>query len=283
VIGQKLCGDTIAKTAINAQHHANWHDAAKAIMTTDTFPKGAARQVTVSDGSKISFSGIAKGSGMIAPHMGTMLAFIFTDAHILQSDLQRILCDISDKTFNSITVDGDTSTSDSLQVFATAAAQKTPLTGTDLDIFADGLNEICKDLALQIVMDGEGISKFIKITVADAKTNESARKIGLSIANSPLVKTAIAGQDANWGRIIMAIGKSGEPADRDKTSVSMGGVTIAKDGEAVDAYDETPVATHMKGQYIDIHVSVGVGTGTADVYTTDLTHRYIDINADYRS
>jgi len=188
---------------------------------------------------------------------------------------------VAEKTFNSITVDGDTSTSDTLQIFATGT--ENPLTGDDLEKFTQGLHEICKELALQIVKDGEGISKFVKITVQEAEDDMAARKIGLSIANSPLVKTAIAGQDANWGRIIMAIGKSGEKADRDKTCVAMGGITIASMGEAVENYDETPVAEHMKGDFIEIKVSVGVGHGKSDVYTTDLTHRYIDINADYRS
>lgn len=283
VIGQKLSGEVLAKVAIEKTRVATWEEVAKSFMTTDTFPKGAGEEVVLPDGTVIRFSGVSKGSGMIAPNMGTMLAYIFTDAPITQERLSQLLPKIADESFNSITVDGDTSTSDSLQVFATGKAREVHLNRDEENIFVEALSRICKNLALQIVKDGEGISKFVTITVNEASTEDSARKIGLSIANSPLVKTAIAGEDANWGRIIMAIGKSGELADRDKTSVSMGGVLIASKGEAVEGYDEAPVAKHMKGEYIDIIVGVGVGDASATVYTTDLTHGYIDINADYRS
>lgn len=283
VIGQKFSGEELGGYILSNTHQASWEDAARAIMTTDTFPKMAGCSITLSSGHSINFAAIAKGSGMIAPDMGTMLAFIFTDAVIDMTMLQTLLQDVTDKSFNAITVDGDTSTSDTLQIFATGTAQNPPLTGDDLDLFTCALLEICQNLALQIVKDGEGISKFVKINVHEAETPTSARKIGLSIANSPLVKTAIAGEDANWGRIVMAIGKSGEKADRDKTSIFIGGVMIAHNGEAVEGYDEAPVTAHMKGREIDIDVTVGVGSASATVYTCDLTHGYIDINADYRS
>ena len=284
VIGQKFSGEELAKHILNNKNKASWEDAARAIMTTDTFPKMAGRSMTLSSGEIINFSAIAKGSGMIAPDMGTMLAFIFTDAVIDMELLQTLLQEVTDKSFNAITVDGDTSTSDTLQIFATGTAGNPPLTkGNDLELLTSTLLDICRDLALQIVKDGEGISKFVKINIHEAETPYSARKIGLSIANSPLVKTAIAGEDANWGRIVMAIGKSGEKANRDKTSISIGGIMIAQNGEAIENYDEAPVTAHMKGCEIDIDVAVGVGQASATVYTCDLTHAYIDINADYRS
>lgn len=282
VIGQKLDGTILGTKALENKGNNTLYDAAKAIMTTDTFPKGAGITVTI-QGKDINIAGIAKGSGMIAPNMGTMLAFIFTDADIDRILLQTLVSDITDTSFNAITVDGDTSTSDTFGVFATATSGVSIQTPEDIATFRQALDTVATDLALQIVKDGEGLTKFVTITVNDAISNLSARKIGLAIANSPLVKTAIAGQDANWGRVIAAIGKSGEPADRDLTSISIGGVLIASEGEAVIGYDETPVALHMKQKEIDIVVSVGVGTGKAVVYTTDLTHDYIDINADYRS
>jgi len=282
VIGERLDGVTLGKALSELKTKSSWEDAAKAIMTTDTFAKGYGKTITLSNGQNISFTGIAKGSGMIDPNMGTMLAFIFTDAKISQNILTDILPAIADSSFNSITVDGDTSTSDTLQVFATNHGAEIT-SEEDIRLFKIALSDICKELALQIVKDGEGVTKCISIKIEGAENNESARKIGLSIANSPLVKTAIAGEDANWGRIVAAIGKSGEKADRDKTSISIGGVTIAENGEAVIGYDETPVAKHMLQNMIDIHVHVGIGEGTELVYTTDLTHKYIEINADYRS
>lgn len=251
-------------------------------MTTDTFHKGAGKTVNI-NGKSVHISGIAKGSGMIAPNMGTMLAFIFTDAQIDQSVLQKMVSEITDTSFNIITVDGDTSTSDVFAVFATGASSAEIQMPQELAAFKQALDAVATDLALQIVKDGEGISKFITINVQNAASDAEARQIGLSIANSPLVKTAIAGQDPNWGRIIMAIGKSGARADRDLTSVAIGGIKIAENGEAVENYDETPIQAHMQNLEIDIQVSVGVGTGKSVVYTTDLTHDYIDINADYRS
>lgn len=282
VIGEKLDGIILGKALSDLKEKSSWEDAAKAIMTTDTFAKGAGKTVTLSNGHRISFAAIAKGSGMIAPNMGTMLAFIFTDAKISQNLLTEILPEIADSSFNSITVDGDTSTSDTLQLFATNHGAEIT-SEEDIKIFKTALSDVCKELALQIVKDGEGVTKCIAIKIEGAENNESARKIGLSIANSPLVKTAIAGEDANWGRIVAAIGKSGEKADRDKTTIAIGGIIIAENGEAVMDYDETPVAKHMLQNMIDIHVHVGIGSGTETVYTTDLTHKYIEINADYRS
>lgn len=282
VIGEKLDGKALGKIAIQTQSPSDFEAAAKAIMTTDTFHKGSGVTIEI-DNKPVHISGIAKGSGMIAPNMGTMLAFVFTDAEIEHSLVQVIVKEITDQSFNIITVDGDTSTSDVFAVFATGKSGVQIQNPDQITVFKQALNTVATDLALQIVKDGEGITKFVTITVDNAMSNESARAIGLSIANSPLVKTAISGQDANWGRIIMAIGKSKEPADRDLTSVSIGGFTIAQDGEAVTGYDETPVQKHMEGKEISIHVSVGVGKGKATVYTTDLSHDYIDINADYRS
>ena len=289
VIGAKFSGDVLAeqtlKTMPDAKEDADYLEAARAIMTTDTFPKLAGASAVI-DGVSVQINGIAKGSGMIAPNMGTLLAFIFTDADIAGPVLQSLIAEIGEESFNSITVDGDTSTSDTLMLFATGKAGNAPITDVKdprLKDFKATLAKLCTELALQIVRDGEGVKKFVTITVEEAESAESARKIGLSIANSPLVKTAIAGEDANWGRIIAAIGKSGERADRDQTSVTIGGATVAKQGEAVPDYDEAPVAAHMKTPYIDIRVAVGVGEKSATVYTTDLTHAYIDINADYRS
>jgi glutamate N-acetyltransferase/amino-acid N-acetyltransferase len=263
----------------------NWENAAKAIMTTDTFHKVATAQLEI-DGTIVTINGIAKGSGMIAPDMATMLSYVVTDAAIATPVLQKMLevaCNIS---FNAITVDSDTSTSDSLMLFATGAASHNDIMDYDdprAQAFQAVLNDLLIDLAHQVVKDGEGATKFVEITVDGAENDAAAKVIALAIANSPLVKTAIAGEDANWGRIVMAVGKSGELADRDKMSVSVGGVTIAEKGGPVAGYDETPVATHMKGQNIVIHTDVGIGTGTATVWTCDLTHGYISINADYRS
>ncbi len=254
-------------------------------MTTDTFPKGATATAEI-DGTRVTIAGIAKGSGMIQPDMATMLAFVFTDAAIPAPVLQTLLQEAADRTFNCITVDGDTSTSDTLLLAATGRAGNTAIDDPDdprLDDARRALEELLGDLARQVVRDGEGASKFVTIRVAGAEDARAARRIGLAIANSPLVKTAIAGEDANWGRIVMAVGKAGERADRDRLAIAIGGVTIARDGEAVPDYDETPVARHMRGREIEIDVDVGVGDGAATVWTCDLTHAYIDINADYRS
>ena len=263
----------------------NWQAAAEAIMTTDTFPKGAARSATI-DGKEVRICGVAKGSGMIAPDMATMLSFVFTDADLPAEVLQALLQRGAERSFNATTVDGDTSTSDTLLLFATGAAGNEPVTewrDRRLRAFAAALDEVLIDLAQQVVRDGEGASKFIAIDVSEAASARAAKRIALAIANSPLVKTAIAGEDANWGRIVMAVGKAGEKADRDRLSISIGGVEVARNGQRVPDYDEAPVAAHMKGQEIDIAVGVGVGRGRARVWTCDLTHGYISINADYRS
>lgn len=260
---------------------ATWEEAASAIGTTDTFPKGAVRTLTL-DGHAVTIAGIAKGSGMIAPDMATMLAFVFTDAAIGAAALQAMLVRANDASFNCVTVDGDTSTSDTLLVFATGAAGNKPLTAPD-PAFEAALADLCRDLAQQIVRDGEGAQKFIAITVDGAKTDRAAAVIARSIANSPLVKTAIAGGDANWGRVVMAVGKAGEAADRDRLSIRFGGVEVARDGAVVPDYDETPVAAHLAGREIALAVDLGIGNGGATVWTCDLTHGYIAINADYRS
>jgi len=258
-------------------------EAARAIMTTDTFPKAATRTAKLG-GAEIRISGIAKGSGMIAPDMATMLSFIFTDAAIPAPALQAMLAKGVDHSFNCITIDSDTSTSDTVLLFATGKAGNTPTDDpATLADFRRALNEVLHDLAMMVVRDGEGAKKFVSITVDGAVTNHSAKKIALAIANSPLVKTAIAGEDANWGRIVMAVGKAGEPADRDKLAIAVGGTWMAKAGGIVPGYDETPVVAHMKGSEIDIDVDIGLGQGRATVWTCDLTHGYIDINGSYRS
>jgi len=264
---------------------ANWDAAARGIMTTDTFPKGVTRTASIG-GKDVRINGIAKGSGMIAPDMATMLCFIFTDAKIPAAALQPMLSKGVASTFNCTTVDSDTSTSDTVMLFATGQAKHPAVPaegGAILKDFARALNEVLLDLALQVVRDGEGAQKLIRIDVTGATTAKSAKRIAMTIANSPLVKTAIAGEDANWGRIVMAVGKAGEPADRDKISVGVGGVWMAKDGGVVPGYDETPVVAHMKGQEVDIAVDIGLGRGKATVWTCDLTHGYIDINGSYRS
>ena len=264
---------------------ATYAEAATAIMTTDTFPKMATKSCMI-DGETITLNGIAKGSGMIAPDMATMLAYLFTDLPIDQKILQKLVSKAIDKTFNCITVDGDTSTSDTVLVFATGKANIPPITD-EKDIrlrpFNRILNKQLKELALAIVKDGEGISKFVSIKVKGAKGKRAAKKIGLSIANSPLVKTAIAGEDPNWGRIIMAVGKSGEAADRDKLNIWIGGHQVTADGARIENYDEAPLAEYMKGENITIEVDISLGRGIAEVWTCDLTHDYITINADYRS
>jgi glutamate N-acetyltransferase / amino-acid N-acetyltransferase len=264
---------------------ADWLRAAETIGTTDTFAKGASVTAVV-DGRIVTLVGIIKGSGMIAPDMATMLGFLFTDAAVEAPFLQSMLETANAPTFSCITVDGDTSTSDTVLAFATGKAGNAPLASFDdagADAFQAALTDLCQQLAHLVVRDGEGASKFIAITVIGAESDASARRIGLSIANSPLVKTAIAGEDANWGRVVMAVGKAGEPAERDKLSIAFGGVQVARDGLAVEGYDEAPVAAHLKGQEIEVDVDLGLGDGRATVWTCDLTHGYISINADYRS
>ena len=260
-----------------------WADAAKAIMTTDTFPKAVTRAAEIG-GITVRVSGIAKGSGMIAPDMATMLAFIVTDAAIPAVTLQTMLRQAVEPSFNCITVDSDTSTSDTVLLFATGQAAHPALTGPAMIAgFRNALHEVMHDLAQMVVRDGEGARKLIKITVSGAVSPRSARRIGFSIANSPLVKTAIAGEDANWGRIVMAVGKAGEPAERDRLGIAIGGTWMAKDGQIVPGYNEAPVVAHMQGDEIDIAVDIGLGRGRATVWTCDLTHGYIDINGSYRS
>jgi len=262
-----------------------WQGAAEAIMTTDTYAKLATRKAWIGE-VEVTINGVAKGSGMIAPDMATMLAFAATDAAIPAPILQILLAEATEKSFNRITVDSDTSTSDTLLLAATGkAGNKRPKSARDpfLREFRAALDDLMLDLALQIVRDGEGASKFVAIAVSGAANAGAAKRIGLAIANSPLVKTAIAGQDANWGRIVAAIGKSGERADRDKLAIRIGGVLVAKNGGRAPDYDEAPVAQHMKGQEIEIEVELGLGKGRATVWTCDLTHGYIDINGSYRS
>ena len=268
-----------------AAPQCDWADATAAIGTTDTFPKAAMTQAVV-DGRTVTLVGIIKGSGMIAPDMATMLGFIFTDAAVAPAYLQAALSAANRSSFSCITVDSDTSTSDTVLAFATGKACNAVLASDDdagADAFRAALEELCLKLAHLVVRDGEGATKFIRIDVTGAESDRSAHRIGLSIANSPLVKTAIAGEDANWGRVVMAVGKAAEPADRDKLSIRFGETQVAANGLAVVGYDEAPVAAHLKGQEIDIGVDLGLGSGRATIWTCDLTHGYISINADYRS
>ncbi len=263
-----------------------WRAAAEAIMTTDTFPKVATRRTAIG-GVPVTINGIAKGSGMIAPAMATMLSFVATDAKLPAAVLRRLLAEGADKSFNATTVDGDTSTSDTLLLAATGkgAAHKPVRSAADphLRKFRAALEELLIDLAVQVVRDGEGAGKLITVEVSGAASDKAARVIALAIANSPLVKTAVAGADANWGRIVMAVGKAGERANRDRLRIAIGGVTVAARGQRVAGYDEAPIAAHMQGRDIQLAVDVGVGRGKARVWSCDLTHGYIDINADYRS
>lgn len=259
--------------------------AAECILTTDTFAKGAVARAKLGE-TEVTIAGFCKGSGMIAPDMATMLAFIFTDAAIPSDILQVLLREANAKSFNCVTVDSDTSTSDSVLLFATGKAGNAELSGSDdpaLGDFRRALLDVMSDLAQQVARDGEGASKFITVRVSGATSDASARIIALAIANSPLVKTAIAGEDANWGRVIMAVGKSGEKADRDRMSLRIGGILIAENGVKAATYREADVMPHMKGSEIEIDVDVAVGEGSAFAWTCDLTHGYIDINADYRS
>ncbi|MGF1639647.1 MAG: bifunctional glutamate N-acetyltransferase/amino-acid acetyltransferase ArgJ [Rhodospirillales bacterium] len=288
VIGEPLRAEKIVAALAELRRNLTvdgWEAAARAIATTDTYPKGSTARATI-DGVAVTISGIAKGSGMIAPDMATMLGFVFTDAAIAPGVLQVLLGAAVDRSFNCITVDGDTSTSDTLLLFATGAARHDVIVDASdrrLADFRARLGDVMVDLAHQVVRDGEGASKFVTIGVSGAESDTAARRIGLAIANSPLVKTAIAGADANWGRIVMAIGKSGEKTDRNRIAIRIGGLPVALHGAAISGYEEGPVAGHMKGSEIDIAVDVGVGDGSATVWTCDLTHDYISINADYRS
>jgi glutamate N-acetyltransferase/amino-acid N-acetyltransferase len=262
-----------------------WEAAARGIMTTDTFPKAATRTARIGD-VEVTINGIAKGSGMIAPDMATMLCFIATDAKIPAPALQAMLKRGVDASFNCTTVDSDTSTSDTVLLFATGQAKHARLPaegGPLLRDFRTKLADLLHDLALQVVRDGEGAQKLVRIDVLGAVNARSAKRVAMAIANSPLVKTAIAGEDANWGRIVMAVGKAGEPADRDRISVAVGGTWMARNGGVVPGYDEAPVVQHMKGREVEITVDLDLGSGVATVWTCDLTHGYIDINGSYRS
>jgi len=282
VIGEPLPHDRITAVLADlkgALSDKGISDAAKAIMTTDTFPKGARAEVEI-DGKTVSIAGIAKGSGMIAPDMATMLVYIFTDAVVSQPALQKMLSTHTDSTFNCITVDSDTSTSDSLILAATGASG---VDASESDAFSEALHSVMLNLAHQVVQDGEGATKFVEIAVTGAATDDDAKTHGMAIANSPLIKTAIAGEDPNWGRVVMAVGKSGAAADRDRLSIRFGDIEVAKDGWRSPDYSEEAAAAHMKGQNITIAVDLGLGDGKATVWTCDLTHGYIEINADYRS
>ena len=272
VIGERLPDEKITAALAFLRDKLRpeaWETAARAIMTTDTFAKGCTRTAVI-DGVAVTLNGIVKGSGMIAPNMATMLAFVFTDAAIGAEALQAMLNESAERSFNSITVDSDTSTSDTLLLFATGAAGHPPVVDAGdsrLAPFHAALDELCVDLAQQIVRDGEGATKFITLSVTGAADNGAAKRIAMTIANSPLVKTAIAGEDANWGRIVMAIGKAGEEVERERLAIQIGGVSVAEAGDVVPDYDETPVAAHMKGQEVEIEVDVGVGSGRARVWT----------------
>jgi glutamate N-acetyltransferase/amino-acid N-acetyltransferase len=282
VIGERLPHDRITAKVdelIAGLSSAAIEPAAQAIMTTDTFPKGSGQEIEI-DGKPVKIAGIAKGSGMNAPDMATMLVYIFTDAKIARADLQALLSGLTDQTFNNITVDSDTSTSDTLLIGATGASG-VDVTGNDA--FAQALREVMLDLAHQVVRDGEGASKFITVQVSGAASDQDARTHALAIANSPLVKTAAAGEDPNWGRVVMAIGKSGAQADRDLLSIRFGDVLVAEKGWVAESYREEDGVAHMKQPEITIHVDIGLGEGTSTVWTCDLTHAYISINADYRS
>jgi glutamate N-acetyltransferase/amino-acid N-acetyltransferase len=262
-----------------------WEPAARAIMTTDTFPKGATATATIA-GTTVRLNGFCKGSGMIAPDMATMLAYLFTDASLPAAVMQPLLAAVAEISFNSMTVDGDTSTSDTLLLCATQQARHAAIRGADDPRLADfrrALDQVCIDLAKQLARDGEGAQKFVTIDVTGAESDRAARRIGLTIGNSPLVKTALAAGDANWGRIVMAVGRAGEKADRDRLSISVGGIPIAAGGGPVPGYDEAPVAAHMRGREIKVGIDLGIGPGKATVWTCDLTHGYIDINGSYRS
>lgn len=286
VIGEALPHDRIVAkiNELNASLDADSAElAANAIMTTDTFAKGAAREIMI-DGQSVKIAGFAKGSGMIAPDMATMLVYIFTDAKISQTTLQAILSRETETTFNAITVDSDTSTSDSLMVVATGQSDAPEITtGQAADTFIAALHDVMLELAHLVIRDGEGATKFVTVKVTGAHSDASAKKVGLSIANSPLVKTAIAGEDPNWGRVVMAVGKAGEPADRDLLTISFGDILVAEKGWISESYTEAAGAAYMKNDAITINCDLGIGAGASTVWTCDLTHQYITINADYRS
>ncbi|MCY4405559.1 MAG: bifunctional glutamate N-acetyltransferase/amino-acid acetyltransferase ArgJ [Rhodospirillaceae bacterium] len=288
VIGEQLPVDklTAALPALHARFADDaWPEAAAAILTTDTFPKGASATAEI-DGVPVVINGIAKGSGMIAPNMGTMLAYVFTDANLPAAALGPLVRRGVNRSFNAITVDGDTSTNDTCLLFATGAAQHRRIGRAGdprLQGFRAALEAVLADLAQQIVRDGEGAQKLVSITVRGAASEGAARKLGLAIANSPLVKTAIAGEDPNWGRIVMVVGRAGVPFEQERLSIWLGGERAARDGVADPAFDEPAAAHHMKGQEVELAVEIGAGPGSATVWTCDLTHGYIEINADYRS
>ena len=288
VIGEKLPHEKIINKIEELNSKLSEHSlesAARAIMTTDTFPKGAYSSFSI-NGSNVNISGFAKGSGMIAPDMATMLVYIMTDVSIKRNILQNILTKLNEKTFNCITVDSDTSTSDSLMVIATGQSK----TETIVDEFSDEalkfteeLNSVMLSLAKQVVRDGEGATKFLEVEVRGAVSDISAKTVALAIANSPLIKTAVAGEDPNWGRVVMGVGKSGEPADRDKISIWFGSILVAEQGWVASSYREDLGQNYMKNQELEIIVDLAIGDGSATVWTCDLTHQYISINADYRS
>ena len=289
VIGEPLPTEKITRVLgdlVESGSAAAWMDAAKAIMTTDTYPKLSTATAEI-DGYKVTINGIAKGSGMIAPDMATMLAFAFTDANLPSAVLQELLSSGVKGSFNSITVDSDTSTSDTLLLFATGRGAKHPAVAKANDKrltnFRAQLDALLLDLALQVVRDGEGAQKLIQVDVTGATSDDSARRVALSIANSPLVKTAIAGNDANWGRIVMAVGKAGEPADRDKLRISFGKQVVAENGARAKAYNETAATKAVSGSEVSVAVDLALGKGRARIWTCDLTHGYLDINGSYRS
>jgi len=289
VIGEPLPSDKIVRhlpELAESGSAAGWRAAAEAIMTTDTFPKLATRTAAI-DGCKVTINGIAKGSGMIAPDMATMLAFVFTDARLPAAVLQALLEDGTQNSFNAITVDSDTSTSDTLLAFATGKGANHPAiakaSDRRLNEFRKAFDDLLLDLALQVVKDGEGAQKLIRIDVSGAASDDSAKRIALSVANSPLVKTAIAGGDANWGRVVMAVGKAGEPADRDRLKIAFGKHVVAENGARAAKYDEAAATKAVSGREVEIAVDLGLGKGAARVWTCDLTHGYIDINGSYRS
>ncbi len=286
VIGEPLNPEAMQQAVALAHENLkadDWENAAKAILTTDTFPKAIKEEIII-DGETITLQGIVKGSGMIAPDMATMLGYVFTDANISSEDLQSLLSSATEKSYNAITVDSDMSTSDTVMAFATCKTGKPLQPGTDgYDAFAKAFETINKALARLVVTDGEGISKLLEITVSGATSDASAKKIALSIGNSPLVKTAAAGEDANWGRVVMAVGKAGEPADRDQLEIKFGDLTLASNGERVENYSEEAASEIMKQSIIPIHVEMGLGNGNATILASDLTHDYISINGDYRS
>ena len=289
VIGEPLPADKITRILGKVAEETSasgWRAAAEAIMTTDTYPKLASASAMI-DGTKVTINGIAKGSGMIAPDMATMLAFVFTDAALPAAVLQECLTAGTGPSFNAITVDSDTSTSDTLLLFATGKGARhaaiTKASDKKLTDFRRKLDGLLLELALAVVKDGEGAQKLIQVDVSGADSNDAAKRIALSIANSPLVKTAIAGNDANWGRVVMAVGKAGEAADRDKLKISFGGHVVAEKGQRAAKYDEKIATKAVSGRDVQIAVELGIGKGIARVWTCDLTHGYIDINGSYRS